>query len=94
VRLTVSRDFFLQFASKTWLSPFSIIRELVEDCYDEDATRVIVTLPKTTLWSRTTLEWTLRRLKSSSSLEAYTSSLSLTRQGSTGLEQAGTGLAA
>jgi len=44
VRLTVSRDFFLQFASKTWLSPFSIIRELVEDCYDEDATRVIVTL--------------------------------------------------
>jgi hypothetical protein len=44
VRLTVSKDFFLQFASKTWLSPFSIIRELVEDCYDEDATRVIVTL--------------------------------------------------
>ena len=44
MRLTVSRDFFLQFASKTWLSPFSIIRELVEDCYDEDATRVIVTL--------------------------------------------------
>jgi len=44
MRLTVSKDFFLQFASKTWLSPFSIIRELVEDCYDEDATRVIVTL--------------------------------------------------
>jgi len=44
VRLTVSKDFFLQFASKTWLSPFSIIRELVEDCYDEDATRVVVTL--------------------------------------------------
>jgi len=44
MRLKVSRDFFLQFASKTWLSPFSIIRELVEDCYDEDAVRVIVTL--------------------------------------------------
>ena len=44
MRLTVSRDFFLQFASRTWLSPFSVIRELVEDCYDEDATRVIVTL--------------------------------------------------
>jgi hypothetical protein len=44
VRLSVSGDFFLQFASKTWLSPFSIIRELIEDCYDEDATRVIVTL--------------------------------------------------
>jgi hypothetical protein len=44
VRLTVSKDFFLQFAGKTWLSPFSIVRELVEDCYDEDATRVIVTL--------------------------------------------------
>jgi len=44
LRLTVSKDFFVQFASKTWLSPFSIIRELVEDCYDEDATRVIVTL--------------------------------------------------
>ena len=44
MRLTVSRDFFVQFASKTWLSPFSIIRELVEDCYDEDATRVIITL--------------------------------------------------
>jgi hypothetical protein len=44
VRLTVSGDFFLQFASKTWLSPFSIIRELLEDAYDEDATKVIITV--------------------------------------------------
>lgn len=44
MRLRVSKDFFLQFASKTWLSPFSIIRELVEDAFDEDATRVIITL--------------------------------------------------
>ncbi len=44
MRLTVSRDFFVQFASKTWLSPLSVIRELVEDSYDEDATRVIVTV--------------------------------------------------
>lgn len=44
MRLTVSKDFFLQFASRTWLSPFSVVRELVEDCFDEDATRVIVTL--------------------------------------------------
>jgi hypothetical protein len=44
MRLKVSKDFFPQLASKTWLSPFSIIRELVEDCYDEDAVRVIITL--------------------------------------------------
>lgn len=44
MRLSVSRDFFIQFAKRTWLSPYSIVNEMVEDAYDEDATRVIVTV--------------------------------------------------
>lgn len=44
MRLTVSKDFFIQFAKRTWLSPYSVVMELVEDSYDEDSTRVIVTV--------------------------------------------------
>ena len=44
MRLTVSRDFFIQFAKRTWLSPYSVVMELVEDSYDEDSTRLIVTV--------------------------------------------------
>ena len=29
---------------KTWISPYEIIRELVENAFDEDATKVIVTV--------------------------------------------------
>lgn len=44
MRLSVSRDFFVHFAKRTWLSPYSVVNELVEDAYDEDATRVIITV--------------------------------------------------
>ncbi|MEM2688023.1 MAG: ATP-binding protein [Thermoproteota archaeon] len=44
MRLSISGDFFVQFAKRTWLSPYSVVNELVEDAYDEDATRVIVTV--------------------------------------------------
>jgi hypothetical protein len=40
----VSKDFFVQFGQKTWLSPYSVVSELVEDSFDEDSTRVIVTV--------------------------------------------------
>ena len=29
---------------KTWISPYEIIRELIENAFDEDATKVIVTV--------------------------------------------------
>lgn len=44
MRLTISRDFFTQFAKRTWPTPYSVVAELVEDSYDEDSTRVIVTV--------------------------------------------------
>jgi hypothetical protein len=40
----VSKDFFVQFGQKTWLSPYSVVSELVEDSFDEDSTRVTVTV--------------------------------------------------
>ncbi|MEM2816251.1 MAG: ATP-binding protein [Candidatus Bathyarchaeia archaeon] len=42
--LRISKEFFTEFAKKTWQSPYSCVLELVEDSYDEDATRVIVTV--------------------------------------------------
>ena len=35
---------FKEFATKTWVSPIEIIKELVENAFDEDATRVLVTV--------------------------------------------------
>lgn len=42
--LRISKEFFTEFAKKTWQSPYSCVVELVEDSYDEDATCVIVTV--------------------------------------------------
>src|ERR671933_366918 len=42
--LKVHPSFFREFATKTWLSPTDIVKELVENAFDEDATQVIVTI--------------------------------------------------
>jgi hypothetical protein len=43
-QMKVHPSFFKDFATKTWVSPIEIIKELVENAFDEDATRVLVTL--------------------------------------------------
>jgi hypothetical protein len=42
--LKVHPSFFREFATKTWVSPTEIVKELVENAFDEDATRVLVTV--------------------------------------------------
>src|SRR5215475_2283288 len=42
--LRVHPSFFREFATKTWVSPTEIIKELIENAFDEDATKVVVTL--------------------------------------------------
>jgi phage pi2 protein 07 len=37
-------SFFRDFATKTWISPYEIVRELIENAFDEDATNVLVTV--------------------------------------------------
>jgi hypothetical protein len=44
LELKVHPSFFKEFATKTWISPYEIIRELIENAFDEDATRIIVTI--------------------------------------------------
>lgn len=44
MELKVHPSFFREFATKTWISPYEIVRELIENAFDEDATNVIVTL--------------------------------------------------
>lgn len=43
-QLKVHPSFFKEFATKTWVSPTEIVKELVENAFDEDATKVIVTI--------------------------------------------------
>jgi hypothetical protein len=43
-QMKVHPSFFKEFATKTWVSPTEIIKELVENAFDEDATRVLVTV--------------------------------------------------
>ncbi len=44
LELKIHQSFFKEFATKTWISPYEIIRELIENAFDEDATKVIVTI--------------------------------------------------
>ena len=42
--LKVHPSFFREFATKTWVSPNDIVKELIENAFDEDATQIIVTI--------------------------------------------------
>ncbi|MGN6351730.1 MAG: ATP-binding protein, partial [Candidatus Nitrosocosmicus sp.] len=44
LELKVHPSFFREFATKTWISTYDILRELIENAFDEDATKVIVTI--------------------------------------------------
>ncbi len=39
VELKVHPSFFKEFATKTWVSPNDIIKEMIENAFDEDATK-------------------------------------------------------
>jgi hypothetical protein len=45
-QLKVHPSFFKEFATKTWVSPTEIVKELIENAFDEDATKVLVTVLK------------------------------------------------
>jgi len=44
--LRVHPSFFREFATKTWVSPNEIVKELIENAFDEDATISILTIMK------------------------------------------------
>lgn len=44
--LKVHPSFFREFATKTWISPNEIVKELIENAFDEDATQVLVSILK------------------------------------------------
>lgn len=44
--LKVHPSFFKEFATKTWVSPGEVVKELVENAFDEDATKVLITILK------------------------------------------------
>src|SRR5919206_2459210 len=43
-QMKVHPSFFKEFATKTWVSPTEVVKELIENAFDEDATRVLVTI--------------------------------------------------
>jgi hypothetical protein len=47
--LKIHPSFFREFATKTWISPNEIVKELVENAFDEDATKVLVTVLKNSI---------------------------------------------
>ncbi|MGA7897849.1 MAG: ATP-binding protein, partial [Nitrososphaeraceae archaeon] len=44
MELKVHPSFFREFATKTWVSPNEIVKELIENAFDEDATKVLLTV--------------------------------------------------
>jgi hypothetical protein len=44
--LKVHPSFFREFATKTWVSPNEVVKELIENAFDEDATISLVTIMK------------------------------------------------
>jgi uncharacterized protein YwqG len=44
IALKVHPSFFKEFATKTWVSPADVIKELIENAFDEDATKVLITI--------------------------------------------------
>jgi len=47
IQLKVHPSFFKEFATKTWVSPYEIVKELIENAFDEDATQVLITVLNT-----------------------------------------------
>jgi hypothetical protein len=44
IQLKVHPSFFKEFATKTWVSPYEIVKELIENAFDEDATQILITI--------------------------------------------------
>jgi hypothetical protein len=47
IQLKVHPSFFKEFATKTWVSPYEIVKELIENAFDEDATELLITILNT-----------------------------------------------
>ena len=47
IQLKVHPSFFKEFATKTWVSPYEIVKELIENAFDEDATQILITILNT-----------------------------------------------
>ena len=47
IQLKVHPSFFKEFATKTWVSPYEIVKELIENAFDEDATQLLITILNT-----------------------------------------------
>jgi hypothetical protein len=43
IQLKVHPSFFKEFATKTWVSPYEIVKELIENAFDEDL-KILITI--------------------------------------------------